>query len=74
MEKMPCRPDSTCGFHNETNQVVTFTPGEILYWVITWMCSTQKHSTIQQHFTFNKTAQKVPTEAITWETSDVIGK
>ncbi len=42
------------------------------------MCSTQKQLRCQcfntQHFTFNKTAQKVPTEVIDWESGNLIGK
>ncbi len=77
MEKMPGQiplVPSTM----KTHQVVTFTPGEILYREISCMCSTQKQLRCQcfttQHFTFNMIAQKVATEAIAWESGDLIGK
>jgi len=77
MEKMPGQIPPVPSTM-KTHQVVTFTPGEILYREISCMCSTQKQLRCQcfttQHFTFNMTAQKVATEAIAWESGDLIGK
>ncbi|KAA0718636.1 hypothetical protein E1301_Tti018830 [Triplophysa tibetana] len=77
MEKMPGQIPPVPSTM-KTHQVVTFTPGEILYQEISCMCSTQKQLRCQcfttQHFTFNKPAQKVPTEAIASESGDLIGK
>ncbi|GAA6073295.1 uncharacterized protein LOC124051031, partial [Tachysurus ichikawai] len=77
MEKMPGKIPPVPSTM-KTHQVVTSTPGEILYREISCMCSTQKQLRCQcfktHHFTFNMTAQKVPTEAIAWESGDLIGK
>ena len=64
----------------KTHQVVTITPGEILYREVSCMCSTKKQLRCQcfttQHFTFNKPAQKqkLPTEGIAWGSEDQLGK
>lgn len=67
MERMP-RKIPPVPSTMKTHQVVTFTPGEILYREVSCMCSTQKQLRCQcfttQHFTFNKSVQKVPTKAI----------
>nr|XP_046230013.1 uncharacterized protein LOC124051031 [Scatophagus argus] len=61
-----------------THQVVTFTPGEIFYREVSCMCSTHKQLRCQcfttKHFSFNQTAQKGLTEAIAWESGDLLGK
>lgn len=60
------------------HQVVTLTPGEILYREVSCMCSIQKQLRCQcfntQHFSFNKTPQEMQTDqSISWN-ADLIGK
>lgn len=59
------------------HQVVTVTPGEILYREVSCMCSTHKQLKCQcfttQHFSFNKKASSVPAD-ISWDRNEMIGK
>ncbi len=59
------------------HQVVTVTPGEILYQEVSCMCSTQKKLKCQcfttQYFSFNKKASSVAA-GISWDHNEMIGK
>ncbi|KAK0143486.1 hypothetical protein N1851_018398 [Merluccius polli] len=66
------------------HQVVTISPGEVMYREVSCMCSTRKQLNCEcfstLHFNFSKPAQKAPNaqnvrqEAIDWEKENLFGK